>query len=157
MDCSKCCARQLLWFTVSSYFAGNIWFSYYHNVIAAIEKSQLWSFAKKSVKAVSRWRRFMGGNNIIKWCAKIYVYTLQRNGFRNWHHLRLCGPGGQLGSEQQIVRFDASAGFKQGGSRQKDVGGGLGAVNPINGTSVVLARIEFLVPKCSLGMGATFL
>ena len=32
-----------------------------------------------------------------------------------------------------------------------------GAVNPINGTSVVLARIEFLVPKCSLGMGATFL
>ena len=32
-----------------------------------------------------------------------------------------------------------------------------GAVNPINGTSVVLARIEFLVPKCSLGIGATFL
>ena len=31
------------------------------------------------------------------------------------------------------------------------------AVNPINGTSVVLARIEFLVPKCSLGIGATFL
>ena len=31
------------------------------------------------------------------------------------------------------------------------------AVNPINGTSVVLARIEFFVPKCSLGMRATFL
>ena len=25
------------------------------------------------------------------------------------------------------------------------------AVNPINGTSVVLARNEFLVPNCSLG------
>ena len=31
------------------------------------------------------------------------------------------------------------------------------AANWINGTSVVLARIEFLVQNCSLGKGASFI